>query len=157
MLYCNCKGFIQALQNVWNGPLWAGAPTESKLCSTVKLWARRGTWMKPFHTRSEVGRDVVGPCGGSNNGPTNNSFSTRTQSSLSSFSRPYSHAAPAPSGVPSRSRARHCPGWKMIPRKGNFNRVTVILQFFLVHRAASYTALPAQLRRDSTAAAMSQE
>lgn len=46
---------------------------------------------------------------------------------------------------------------KITPRKGNFKRVTVILQFFLVHRAASYTALPAQLRRDSTAAAMSQE
>lgn len=53
--------------------------------------------MKPFHSRPEVGlgQDVVGPCDGFNNGPTNNSFSTQTQSSPSSFS----HSRAAPSGV----------------------------------------------------------
>lgn len=127
-----CRGLKES---VWNGALWVGAPTESKLCSTVKLWASRGTWMKPFHSRSEVGRDVVRPCDGSDNGLTNNSFSTRTQSSPSSFSCAHSHAVP--SGVPSRSRL---PRMTITPRKENLKRVTVVFHFFSSRGSSTHSS-----------------
>lgn len=82
--------------------------------SCEQVW---GTWMKPFHSLADVGRDVVVPCDGSKNGPTNNSFRSQTQSSPSSFS--HSHATP--SGVLSRTRARHCPGWQSLQGKETSN------------------------------------